>query len=223
VNSATDIFSRKFASYLLNWWEENKKSYPFRETSDPYRVLISEILLRKTRVKQVVAVYDEFFERFPDPCSISSSSPEEIAGIIKPLGLVSRANQIFKICGIICKERGGKIPSTVEELKALPGVGRYIANAVLAIGFGNPKPMVDSNVKRVLSRILGLNSLDANSDQLWCIYNEILQRNTYRHIHFAIIDLAHQLCLPSKPHCSNCPMKTLCHYCGTKRRELHAV
>jgi len=222
MNSVTPSFGRKFASCLLTWWKENKKWYPFRKTSDPYRVLVSEILLRKTKAEQVSAVYHKFFKKFPGPCSASSSSSEDIASVIKPLGLVSRANHIFEICKIICKDNG-KVPSTAEDLEALPGVGRYIANAVLTIGFGDPKPMVDSNVRRVLSRIIGLNSLDATSDQLWGIYNEILQRNTYREIHFATIDLAHQVCLSSKPHCSECPMKTLCHYCKTERRKSHAV
>lgn len=143
---------------------------------------------------------------------MSCSSPEEIIKTIKSLGLVSRAYDIFEICNILCNEKCGKVPSTARELNALPGVGRYITNVVLTMGFGKPKPMVDSNVKRILSRLTGFAAPYENSDRLWNIYNEILKIIKYREMHFAMIDLAHQVCVPNQPLCSECPVRGLCRY-----------
>ena len=218
-NPMASSLSNKLASILLAWWKENKEWYPFRATSDPYRILVSEILLRKTRANQVAAVYHDFFEKFPNPCAVMNSTPEDVADIIKPLGLVSRADHIFAISKILCEQRDGEVPSTEKGLKALPGVGEYIANVVLTMGFNNPKPMVDSNVKRVLSRIIGIepNSREA-SRQVWNTYDEILPKEGYRDFHFAIIDLAHQLCIPLNPLCFKCPVNTLCHFFQLKMR-----
>lgn len=212
--SATKNTKIRLESYLLAWWENNKESYPFRETSDPYKVLVSEMLLRRTKRDQVAAIYHEFFEKFPDPYAIMNSSPEEIAGIIKPLGLINRAAQIFEICSTICKERAGTIPSDQKELIALPGVGRYIANVVLTMGFGKPKPMIDTNIRRVLSRILGMKSCSRREsrEKIYRVYENILPKDAYREFHFAMIDLAHQLCVPRNPLCSQCPVDTLCYY-----------
>lgn len=218
----TSSSKRRLASSLLTWWEENKESYPFRETSDPYKVLVSEMLLRKTRGDQLAAVYHEFFEKFPTPSSVVSSSLEEIADIIKPLGIVSRANHILEICKIICEQRDGEVPSNGEELNALPGVGRYIANVVLTMAFRNPKPMVDSNVKRVLSRVLGIEPgpPKGTSEELWSAYGKILPEDAYRQFHFAIIDLAHKLCVLKNPLCSRCPLNILCHYCASRGNDI---
>jgi A/G-specific adenine glycosylase len=216
--AATAYLEDNFACLLSAWWEKNKEWYQFRETSDPYRILVVEMLLRKTRRSQVAAIHDEFFTKFPDACSVARSLPEEIGKIIKSLGLSSRVYDIIETCKTICERYHGRVPSNEKDLNALPGVGAYITNVVMTMGFDTPRPMIDSNVERVFSRILGIGS-DSSKNMFSIIlktYKKIAARKSYREFHFALLDLSHQLCKPVNPACSRCPVAELCKYCSTR-------
>jgi len=187
--------------------------YPFRETADPYRVLVSEILLRKTTARQVANIYGEFFAKFPTVEDLCRARLEEIIEIIKPLGIVTRANDLLLAAKTIVQEYKGTVPSDKDLLTQLRGVGRYIANCVLSFGYGKTVPMVDSNVERVLSRVSNLpTNKQGAKGEFWQIYSELAPIKKRREFHYALIDLAHKICTPRSPKCSDCPISRCCKY-----------
>lgn len=202
------------AQGLLGWFEKEGHSYPFRETSNPYKILVCEMLLRKTTAKQVADLYGFFFSKFPTVKSLSRASVEEIGEVIKPLGILSRAYDLLQAAQTIVQKYDGKVPDDESLLTSLKGVGKYIANCVLAFGYGKAVPMVDSNVERVLSRILHLrcDRQGAPKRELWQAYSELMPNENRREFHYAIIDLAHKVCRVRDPSCDFCPIHEHCEY-----------
>lgn len=199
---------------LLDWYETSGDRYPFRETYDPYRILVCEILLRKTRAAQVAGIYNELFTRFPTIQSMATASNDELLRIIRPLGIHSRADDLILASREICIRFQGEIPSKPDDLMKIRGIGRYIAGAVLIHGFDSCFPAVDSNIMRVLSRISGFR-LEAKSSppkEMLDLFNWMAPRDDPRSFHFALIDLAHKICRPKMPSCDTCPVSQGCRY-----------
>lgn len=215
IPTEREIVNKKaIARDLLEWFEKEGISYPFRATSDPYKILVCEMLLRKTTAKQVAKLYDSFFSKFPTVESLSKASVEEIVVVIKPLGILSRAYDLLQAARMIVWRYGGKVPYDGSLLISLKGVGRYIANCVLAFGYGKTVPLVDSNVNRVLSRILDLRT-DRRGEpkrELWQAYSELTPNKNRREFHYALIDLAHKVCTARDPSCGRCPIHEHCKY-----------
>lgn len=204
--------SNQWVTKLLKWFEKNGVNYPFRCTSDPYRILITEILLRQTTAKQVAAIYGRFFNRYPTPFALVGASESELKRMIKPLGIASRARILNQIASDLVNEFQGQVPREMECLIRLGGVGRYIASCVLTFGFNKPTPMVDVNVVRVLGRIYGIPIDRSPFEPFWELYAEVTPRKKARQFHYALIDLAHLLCRTRKPFCYACPAGRLCTY-----------
>jgi A/G-specific adenine glycosylase len=197
---------------LLVWGRENRRSFPWRETDDPWRVLVAEVLLQRSRGRTVAKVYEELFKRWPDAGALSRAREASIASVIRPLGLVRRASTLRAMAREV--DRRGAVPTDSEALLALPGVGRYAANATRVVAFGKRAPVVDGVTARVYRRYLGLQSeLPATSDPaLWEKVDEATPRGSARDWNWAVLDLASEICLPARPRCGACPLVERCAY-----------
>jgi A/G-specific adenine glycosylase len=203
---------RWFRRRLLAWGRQNRRSFPWRETDDPWRVLVAEVLLQRSRGKTVAKVYEELFRRWPDAAALRRAQEASVASVIRPLGLVRRASTLRAMAKEV--ERRGGVPADSEGLLALPGVGQYAANATLVVAFGKRAPVVDGVTARVYRRYLGLPSdLPATADpQLWQKVEEATPRGSTRDWNWAVLDLAAEVCLPARPRCGICPLAKGCAY-----------
>jgi A/G-specific adenine glycosylase len=157
----------------MAWGRANRRSFPWRETRDPFHVLVAEVLLQRSRGKTVAAVYEEFFRRWPDPALLGRARIDSIRSVIRPLGLTGRAATLRALAREI-DARGG-VPRTLEELMSLPGVGRYAASATLAVAFGKHVGTVDGVTARVYRRFFGFDAqLFASNDcALWDLVDQV--------------------------------------------------
>ena len=203
---------RWFRRRLLAWGRENRRSFPWRETDDPWRVLVAEVLLQRSRGKTVAKVYEELFRRWPDALALSRAREASIAAVIRPLGLIRRAGTLRAMAKEVV--RLGQVPATLDGLLALPGVGRYAANATLVVAFGKRAPVVDGVTARVYRRFLGLESeLPASNDEdLWAAAGEASPTSRVREWNWAVLDLAAEVCLPARPRCPACPLMERCRF-----------
>ncbi|MFM7880795.1 MAG: hypothetical protein ACKO8H_02665 [Microcystis panniformis] len=200
-----------FRRRIKTWFPENRREFPWRETEDPYRVLIAEIFLQRTRAENVVPVYREFLDRYPSLETLAAATLEEIRTAIAPLGLELRASQLQRA---VRQLPDGKIPRTEGELRALPGVGRYTANAVLAAAFHERAPVLDINVVRILERFFGLRGRGEKSrdDSLWQAAEAIAPKTNVREWNWALIDFGALVCTSGQPRCPVCPLQKKCDY-----------
>lgn len=204
-----------FIERILKWHEEHRRVFPWRKDRDPYRVLVAELMLQRTRAKQVSQVYSEFIKRIPAPKDIAKIGEDEIAKLLEPLGLKHRIPRFISLLKKLASEYEGEVPSKIDALLELPGVGKYVANAVLCFGFGLPVPIVDVNVARVLSRFFGISPTKrrAHTDGSFWELAERLIKQAGDGVKFneAILDFAALVCSP-KPQCGLCPLSSMCAY-----------
>jgi A/G-specific adenine glycosylase len=200
-----------FRRRLLAWGREHRRSFPWRETDDPWRILVAEVLLQRSRGKTVAKVYRELFRRWPDARPLSRAREASIASVIRPLGLTRRAATLRAMAKEVV--RLGRVPGTFDGLVALPGVGRYAANATLVVAFGKKGPVVDGVSARVYRRYFGLDShlLPSEDEELWKRVAEASPTRG-RDWNWAVLDLAAEVCLPARPRCSSCPLVARCMY-----------
>ena len=149
---------------LLIWYNRNKRDLPWRHTSDPYAILVSEIMLQQTRVDTVISYYNRFLERFPTADSLAQANEDEVLNLWKGLGYYSRARNLHKAAKVIAQEYRGNFPSVFEQVRRLPGVGDYTAGAIMSIAFRQPYPAVDGNVLRVLPGFWHLKMISLTSE-----------------------------------------------------------
>jgi A/G-specific adenine glycosylase len=200
-----------FRKAVLAWSRRNRRSFPWRESRNPYEVLVGEVMLQRTRGQNVVAAYEEFLRRWPTPEALARARTSSIASVIRPLGLGKRA-AILKRLGQAVAESGG-VPKTPEELDRLPGVGRYAAHAVPVFVYGRRLPLADSIIGRVLRRYFGLpETLPPNrDDELWAVAARVAARGKARELWLGALDFAAAVCRP-RPLCEGCPLRGGCAY-----------
>jgi len=197
---------------LLKWYSANKREMPWRESSDPYRIWISEIMLQQTQVKTVTPYFDRFLTRFPDVAALACASIHDVMKQWEGLGYYSRARHMHRAAKVIMAEYDGKIPDTYDELIALPGIGRYTAGAVLSIAFGKKVPVVDGNVIRVLTRIFHITDSTGHSetiDRLWELAEALLPDAQVGAFNQALMELGALICRKT-PECGRCPVSGRC-------------
>jgi len=215
-------FREKFAELLLEWWRSNKRDFPWRRTTDPYKILITEALLRKTTARQVSRIFDKFFAKFPDAKTLAEAGEEEIKGIIRPLGMEhKRAVLLKELANELLKRHMGTVPASSEDLRRLPGVGPYAANAVLCFAYGKDAPLVDVNAIRVFQRVFGYKPQKRRAKDdatLWNLVAETIPPGRARDFNFAIIDFAHEVCTPKEPKCASCSLNIVCKYANEVRK-----
>ncbi len=201
-----------FRTKLLRWFNKNERKYPWRDTSDPFRILIAEMMLRRTRADQVKHVYEQLFLEYPDIESLTDAEDEKIEKILYPLGLKWRTQAFSLVAKEIKVKYGSRVPETRDKLRKLPGVGEYVAGAVLSIGYGKKEWMVDSNIVRVFRRYFGVGTSregrrDKHVIEMAKLY---VNCNDPRKANLAILDFSALICASRNPVCKECPIKMEC-------------
>ena len=203
-----------FSTRLIKWHKKSgRKNLPWQLNRNPYKVWISEIMLQQTQVKTAIPYFIKFMERFPDIETLSKSSDDEVLSYWSGLGYYARARNILKTSKILNKEHSSLMPDSLEELMALPGIGKSTAGAILCLGFEKKAAILDGNVKRVLSRYVRLKGdIKKNSTlkDLWKISEELLPKKEYSTYTQSIMDLGATICHRKDPSCGVCPVKNKC-------------
>lgn len=197
---------------LLAWYRREKRDLPWRTTQDPYSIWVSEIMLQQTQVKTVIPYYQRWLRSFPTVAALASASEREALKHWEGLGYYSRARNLHRAARIVEEHYGGRIPDTAE-IRRLPGIGPYTAGAILSIAFGLPVPVLDGNVKRVLSRLFCLaenGKTAASMQRLWQTAEQLVPKKHGGDFNQAMMELGATVCLPRKPLCLSCPLTDLC-------------
>lgn len=199
---------------LLEWYDKNARSLPWRENHDPYRVWVSEIMLQQTRVAAVIPYFLRFMEQLPTIEALASAPEQLLMKLWEGLGYYSRARNLQKAAQVICQEHGGLFPDRYEAILALPGVGPYTAGAVASISFGQPVPAVDGNVLRVISRLLEWDadlSGTTEKKQVASLLADVYPQGRCGDFTQALMELGAVVCIPGAcPKCALCPLQHLC-------------
>jgi len=210
-------------SSILKWYEINRRDLPWRNTTDPYKIWLSEILLQQTRVDQGLPYYVKFVKAFPDIQSLAVADEKHILGLWQGLGYYSRARNLHATAKHVVKEYKGKIPDSYNELLKLKGVGKYTAAAIASLAFGEKVAVVDGNVYRVLSRIFGIETDIASSagqKEFFIKAQELIPEKDGHLYNQAMMEFGALHCTPKNPQCDNCPLQTMCY---AYKHEMQAV
>lgn len=205
---------KAFSKRLLKWWRKNQREFPWRTTQKAYPVLMSEILLHRTKADQVSPIYSQFIKEFPTIEDLSNASINDVRKILHSLGLHWRTELLYQMAKELVKKHGGKIPSEWEELVSLPGVSHYIASAVRCFSFGYPDALLDTNTIRVLGRFFGIEITDSSrrSQHFKELYLSLINMEQPRKFGYAMIDLGALLCKPKRPMCGLCLLNDICKH-----------
>lgn len=202
--------AREIARALLAWFDGRERDVPWRGARDPYRVWVAEVMAQQTRLDTVRPYYRAFLERFPDVGSLAAAPLDDVLKAWQGLGYYARARHLHAAARVIAARHGGSVPSRIEELRALPGVGPYTAGAIASLAFGRPEPAVDGNARRVLSRLSDLAS--PSPGRLERAARSLLAAAPGRAaaLNQALMDLGGAVCTPSGPECPVCPARGAC-------------
>ena len=202
-----------FSEKVLKWYGENKRELPWRNTRDPYKIWLSEIILQQTRVAQGTPYYFKFVEAFPTVYDLANAPEEKVLKLWQGLGYYSRARNLHATAKMVVADFGGEFPTSYEGLKKLKGVGDYTASAIASICFDIPEPVVDGNVYRVLSRYFGV-TLPINSTKgakyFKELAREVMNTDNIRDYNQGIMEFGAIQCAPKKPYCLLCPLNDSC-------------
>jgi A/G-specific adenine glycosylase len=206
-----------FQNKILDWTKENLRVFPWRCTTDPYRIFVAEFLLQQTDAPRVVPVYEKVLLKYPNLISLAEAHLFDLALILKPLGFHYRASRLLLAARLIIEDplSRGNIPDDENRLLQLPGVGKYIARSVCANAFHQPVAVLDTNVSRILQRFFGLEPhfARARDDRsFWNIAQKIAPATAVGLWNLALIDFGAIVCTSRNPHCSGCPLRQLCKY-----------
>ncbi len=194
---------------LLRWYDAHRRDLPWRQTRDPYAIWVAEIMLQQTRVAAVLEHYREFLRRFPSVERLARAPGSAVLAAWSGLGYYRRARALHAAARVVLRKFGGRLPRTEAELAQLPGVGRYTAAAIASTAFGRPCAVVDGNVERVLTRLLGL-VRPPSAGRLWDLAAQLLSRRRPGDFNQAMMELGATVCVPSAPHCDLCPVRRRC-------------
>jgi len=193
---------------LMGWFLENQRALPWRESYDPYHVWVSEIMLQQTQVETVVPYFERWIAKFPNIRKLAKADEQSVLSLWAGLGYYSRARNLMAAAKTLAEEHGGQIPSDYEALRSLPGIGQYTAGAILSIAFNKAFPVVDGNVRRVLSRVYGWQ--DESPKRLWEAATHLVKQAEPRFINQAIMELGATVCSFKAPRCLVCPVQLSC-------------
>ncbi|WP_075184811.1 A/G-specific adenine glycosylase [Teredinibacter haidensis] len=203
-----------FAQKLLKWFDQyGRKNLPWQQPIHPYRVWVSEIMLQQTQVETVIPYFNRFLERFPTLESLANAPLDDVLHLWTGLGYYARARNLHKCAQTVQAEHQGQMPSDVESLEALPGIGRSTAAAIASIAYEQSTAILDGNVKRVLARhhaVDGWPGKPAVLNQLWQHAEQHMPKKRCRDYTQAIMDLGATVCTRSKPQCNQCPVVSTC-------------
>jgi A/G-specific adenine glycosylase len=221
------------ASALLHWFSQNARDLPWRRTRDPYAIWVSEIMLQQTQVKTVIPYWERWLRELPTIQSLARATPDKIHKLWEGLGYYTRVRNLQKAAQQIIAHHGGQFPRAYDDILELPGIGRYTAGAIASIAFNEPKPILDGNIIRVLTRVFGIaeNPREkATNQKLWRIANELVTTASNpaariphpaspSHLNQSLMELGALICTPRQPACLLCPVRPDCVAFRTRRVE----
>lgn len=216
-----------FARHVIAWQRTHgRRTLPWQNTRDPYRVWLSEIMLQQTQVATVLAYYGRFLRRFPDVAALAAAPLDEVLALWSGLGYYSRARNLHRCAQAVVAEHGGRFPATSAALATLPGIGRSTAAAIAAFCFGERVAILDGNVKRVLGRVLAFDgdlAEAAHERTLWAHATALLPHDGIEPYTQGLMDLGATLCLARSPQCLICPVRDDCAARASGRPEAYPV
>jgi A/G-specific adenine glycosylase len=212
----------EFRKRIIEWYEvHGDKQLPWRSAGSDWEVLVAPLLLRKTTTKQVAEIYMEFIRRYPSPEALLRASEEEVRELIKPLGIEhQRSKHLIALAREIVRRFGGQVPCDKERLKELPGVGDYIASEVLLVACGQPEPLLDRNMIRVVERVFEVKSSKKRphtDEALWRFAKTIVPADPEqaKKFNYGVLDFARKICTARTPKCFACPLRDICFFIVT--------
>jgi A/G-specific adenine glycosylase len=222
---------RNIVNYLLEWFSTNARDLPWRRTTDPYCIYVSEIMLQQTQVKTVIPYWERWMRVMPTVESLAAAKPEVIHKLWEGLGYYTRVRNMQKAAREIIATHQGQFPQNHDAILALPGIGRYTAGAISSIAFNEPRPILDGNVIRVLTRVFGIaeNPREkTTNEKLWRLAEELVnaaaRSETHdkhptccSHLNQSLMELGALICTPKQPKCLLCPIQTNCEAYRTGR------
>jgi A/G-specific adenine glycosylase len=200
-------------SRLGDWYAHSARKLPWRASRDPYRILVSEMMLVQTTVAAVIPYYERFLKRFPDVAALAAADEADVVKAWEGLGYYRRARQLHQAARAIVTKHAGVFPDLPAAVLALPGVGRYIAGAILSFAFDQPEPILEANSQRVLARLLAVRDdmkLASTRDRLWRAASRLVPPQNAGAFNQALMDLGALVCIPREPSCLVCPLGELC-------------
>jgi A/G-specific adenine glycosylase len=202
---------RRFQQRLLKWYGEHGRDLPWRKTSDPYHILVSEIMLQQTQVDRVIPKYHEFLERYPSFEDLAEAPVAEVKKAWYPLGYNVRPERLHGIACETVERYGGTLPNDADELLSFKGIGRYTAGAIRSFAFNEDAPILDTNVIRVLHRVfVAEGDPKGQKAMLWKLSEALIPRGKGYDFNQAIMDFGAMVCTARDPYCLLCPMKSFC-------------
>lgn len=215
---------RQFQQRLMQWYRRHGRDLPWRRTTDPYAILVSEVMLQQTQVERVLDFYRRFLGRFPTLAALASAPVDEVLAAWQGLGYYRRARNLHLAAQQIMERHHGVFPETFEDVAALPGVGRYTAGAVLCFAFGKRTPILDTNVQRVLERMFVRRPAvkpSAMHKRLWRLAEDVLPPGTDAWVlNQAMMDLGATVCTARTPRCTQCCLYAICHAAAALTTQL---
>ena len=207
LNKRYQLFSQQVVQWYL---EHGRHDLPWRRKVTPYRIWISEIMLQQTQVKTVIPYFKNFVKKFPSQKSLSEASEDQVLAAWSGLGFYRRARNIFATKEIIKKNYGNRFPNEFKKIIELPGIGKSTAGAIMSLAYLDPHPILDGNVKRVISRLLKKELELLKEAELWKLSQEMVNKDDCFSYTQGIMDLGATICTPSNPSCSKCPVSSQC-------------
>ncbi len=205
-----------FRGDLLRWYRRHGRSLPWRQTRDPYAILVSEIMLQQTQAATVIEYFRKFLIRFPTIEALASADESEVLRQWEGLGYYRRAKNLHRAAKTVLNDFSGTFPDTLSEIMALPGIGRYTAGAVASFAFDRTAPIVEANTQRLYARLLLLDKplqLATSQRLLWGLADQIVERGEAAELNHALMDLGSMICKPKSPSCLVCPVRKVCKTC----------
>ena len=206
---------KAFQTRLLRWFREHGRDLPWWRTRDPYKILVSEVMLQQTQVGRVRQYYDRFLREYPTIQDLASAHPARVRDSWDGLGYYARARNLHATARAVVRQYGGRLPRQLQEVLALPGVGRYTAGAVLSFAYEEPAPILDTNVRRVLSRIFVRRRASrpgATERRLWALAEATIPSGDAWGFNQALMYFGATVCTARNPRCPSCPLSRLCAY-----------
>ena len=209
---------------MISWYAKNKRSLPFRMTKDPYKIWLSEVMLQQTKVKTALPYYNNWIKKLPTIESVSLSNLDILLKLWEGLGYYKRCNNFYKATKIVVSDFNSKIPKEKSQFMSLPGVGDYTASAVLSIAFNKAYPVLDGNVKRVMSRIIGIKTLTKyNLKRIKNFLNLAICKKTPGDFNQGLMEIGALICKPYNPVCKKCPINNFCYALKKGHPEVYPV
>ena len=198
---------KQVQTIILSWYSNNKRDLPWRHTTDPYKILVSELMLQQTQVSRVIEKYNQFLKRFSTIYHLARARQSSVVKEWKGLGYNNRAVRLHKLAKLVVAEHNGTLPMTREQLEQLPGIGPYTAGAVLSFAHNKDETIIDTNIRRVLERIF--HDEKKTIEELVTL---TLPTGKSREWHNALMDIGATICVQQKPKCEECPLNKQCDY-----------